>query len=412
MVRRLEEVFGIHELRPYSYVDRGDLDTQLAYWLRTDRHIAIHGDSKQGKTWLRERALSEDMIVHVQCTSTSTASGLLTEAMGRLGVRAEIRYTTEKTLTGTLDLGASGSFGALLFAKAKAQGKLTGQVGRRQSTESAPVGRTPADLSWISFVLVESGRRLVLEDFHYLSRDEQQRFSFLMRAMEGYGVRVVVVGVWAEDHLLTFHNGDLDGRVEDVHLEWKDSELRAVIDKGCQELNIRFPDALIANIIADSFGNVGLLQRLMERVCIHAGFLTRERGRRDLNDSAFLVRARESVASSMAGRFDTFATRMRVHSPTLEHVVATVLAASDNQLRSGITVTDFASRCMRPDGTRRYSEAVMRTRLESLSEAQSTASVSPPVLSFDTVGDRLFAVDRALLFYRKYATSPFTASRV
>src|SRR5438309_886904 len=48
---QLQEVFGIATtVNQLSYVDRGGLDERFAYLLRTERHIAVHGDSKQGKS--------------------------------------------------------------------------------------------------------------------------------------------------------------------------------------------------------------------------------------------------------------------------------------------------------------------------------------------------------------------------
>jgi len=406
MARRLEQVFGIGEIRPYSYVDRGSLDERIGYLLRTDRHIAIHGDSKQGKSWLRERALPDAQVVRVQCTTESTAAQVMQQALGLLGVRAEIRYTEERSLTGTIDLGASGQLGAKVAAQAKAQGKLSGQVGRTTSTESTAVGRTPADVPWIALVLSASGRRLVLEDFHYLNSEEQRAFSFLMKALGEYGVRVVVVGVWAEDHLLAYHNGDLSGRVEDIKLVWEDSELEEVLQKGSSELNIRFSEPLKEAMIADSFGNIGLLQRLAERVCMFGGVTTRSR-RPQLLDQELLPPARSDIVDQMAGRFLTFVRRMREARPSHVHVVSACATVSDDDLRAGVPVVDLAARCIGPNGRRRYSTADLRRRLEQLADAQSRALVFPPVLSFDAVGDRLFVVDRALLFYRKYSGASF-----
>jgi hypothetical protein len=52
-----------------------------------------------------------------------------------------------------------------------------------------------------------SGKRLVLEDFHYLSEAAQKDLAFLLKAMGEYGLFVIVVGVWPKDHLLTYYNG-------------------------------------------------------------------------------------------------------------------------------------------------------------------------------------------------------------
>jgi hypothetical protein len=38
--------------------------------------------------------------------------------------------------------------------------------------------------------------------------------------------------MWAQNHLLTYCNGDLTGRVEDIHLAWEDSELKFGFARG------------------------------------------------------------------------------------------------------------------------------------------------------------------------------------
>ncbi len=95
----LNEVFGISDLRPLSYVNRGSLDERAAYLIRTGRHIAIHGDSKQGKSWLPERVLPDLNCIRVQCGSSSTSASVLQQALGLLGVRAEVRHTAERQIT-------------------------------------------------------------------------------------------------------------------------------------------------------------------------------------------------------------------------------------------------------------------------------------------------------------------------
>lgn len=90
----------------------------------------------------------------------------------------------------------------------------------------------------------------------------------MLKALGDYGVYVLVVGVWPDDHLLTYYNGDLDGRVEDLRLEWSTDELDEVLQRGGHALNIEFADDLRRELIADGFGNVGLVQRLAEHVCL------------------------------------------------------------------------------------------------------------------------------------------------
>ena len=60
------QVFGIsHAVLPDSYVDRGALDQELKTLLGRPTHIALRGESKCGKSWLRQRTVPEALTV--QC---------------------------------------------------------------------------------------------------------------------------------------------------------------------------------------------------------------------------------------------------------------------------------------------------------------------------------------------------------
>jgi hypothetical protein len=45
-------------------------------------------------------------------------------------------------------------------------------------------------------MILASGKRLVLEDFHYLDEKAQREFAFLLKALGEYGMFVLVIGVW------------------------------------------------------------------------------------------------------------------------------------------------------------------------------------------------------------------------
>jgi hypothetical protein len=308
-VTKLRDVFGISSrVDSASYVDRGGLDELFALALASDKHIAVHGGSKQGKSWLRSRGLSDAETLLVQCTPSSTVASIFTEALGRLNITATLKMTKTRDVTGTLDFTSSGELGKLI-AKAKAQATAGITAGRSVTEESAPIGHTPADLLWVCLSIFTSGKRLVLEDFHYLAEDMQREFAFFLKAMGEYSLFVVIVGVWPRDHLLTYFNGDLDGRVEDIHLNWKDSELERVVNQGARELNIEIPTAITQSMVLDAYGSVGLLQRLAEQYCLEMGVLERRiKTQRLLGEGGSqYLDARVKVASQMQGRYQTFA---------------------------------------------------------------------------------------------------------
>ncbi len=82
----LREVFGISTSLPrYTYVDRASLDKKFKYLIKCDRHLVIHGESKQGKTILRKKHLPLDDCVVIQCRAGSTREQIYSEILREIG---------------------------------------------------------------------------------------------------------------------------------------------------------------------------------------------------------------------------------------------------------------------------------------------------------------------------------------
>jgi hypothetical protein len=377
----------------------------------SDTHIAVHGGSKQGKSWLRTKTMGDNDAIVIQCTPESTAETLLREALGRLGVVAVLRSTSGRELEGTLDFKGAIELGKIV-AKAKAEAELGGSITSTRETETEPIGQTPADLSWVANTIRASGRRLVLEDFHYVDEVTQKRLAFLIKAMGEYGLYVVVIGVWPRDHLLTYYNGDLEGRVEDIHLQWSNPELERVLDQGCDALRIHFDSTVRSTVIVDAYGNVGLVQRLAENVCLAEGVFETHTGltRRTIGSKATLKIAQHAVAEQMQGRFQTFADNfvrgMRRLPEGLEvyrHLLEAVTEATDEELKDGIDSQDLLRR-VGDHSTSVIRPTDLTQALDRIDRLQARIDVHPPVLTYNRSSRKLFLADRAFLFFRRYGT--------
>jgi hypothetical protein len=406
----LNEVFGIAtHVNRASYVDRGGLDELLGYYLQTERHVAIHGDSKQGKSWLRGSLIDVTDTIVVQCQTESTIESLFREALGQLDIPAEIRRTGTAQLEGQIDLSASGELGNFILGKAKLDVGGTGKIDRGNEVETQPIGKTPADLSWVARILKASGKRLVIEDFHYVSEANRRAFAFMLKALGDYGVYVIVVGIWPEDHLLTYYNGDLDGRVEDIRLVWEDSDLTEVLTKGCDALNIEFSGDLKASIVADAYGNVGLVQRLAEHVCLAARIRQRQSTKVVVEANDTLEVARASVSRSMKSRYDAFADnfvrgmkRMKEGLEVYKHMLRAFTAGEAQELLEGIDSRELLSRIQASDEEASIRQSDLTQALDRVDRLQVKIEIRPQVLTYNRDRRRLFLADRSFLFYRKY----------
>lgn len=405
----LREVFGsATDVNVLSYVDRGGLDEKFAYHLGTQRHIAVHGGSKQGKSWLRAKALDKKQTLRIQCLVETTPETIFTEALGQLGIWVDLKRTESNDITGKIDLKASGELGLAILGKIKAEGAGALSAALDKETEAAPVGQAPASLSWVARILKESERRLVIEDFHYMAETQQRRFAFILKALGEYEVFAVIVGIWPTDHLLTYYNGDLTLRVEDIRLSWSNPELEEVLRKGSDALNIHMSPALCAGLIADAYGNVGLLQRLAEQVCLQYRVTSTARETVRMDVGTELDDARKQVASQMSGRFLAFADnfvrgmrRLKEGLAVYHHLLRTFTAATDAELVDGVDSAQLLERIHRDAESIRQSD--LTQALERVERLQVQIDVNPLVLTYSKPARRVFLADRAFLFFRKYA---------
>lgn len=408
----LDKVFGIGvgDSTP-AYVDRGALDKKFRKGLESAKHVSVHGGSKQGKTWLRKKGLEPKKSVVVQCTITSTAASILEEALSQLGVHASLTKNVTGNLTGNIDIDAtvSGKLGVPFLTKAAAEmsADLGLEYGKETETQQQILGQTVANLHWVAASINASKKKLVLEDFHYLTEAEQRIFASWMKALGEYGCHVLIIGVWAQSHLLTYYNGDLEGRVTDIHLEWNDDELKKVLNQGASALEIRLSEQLVDQIVTDSYGNVGLVHRIAERLLeLEDVDSVPTWARIDIGSQ--LGNARQAIADEMAGRFETFASnfvrgmrRMPEGLVVYLHLLKAVTNSSDESLLGeGVDSSALLAK-LQTDGIRRSD---LSQALERVDKLQVKIDISPPVLTYHKSGKRVQIVDRSFLFYRKYGS--------
>src|SRR4051794_18320634 len=93
--KKTHEVFGIsNNILPDSYVDRGSLDSQIQKLLARPIHIALRGESKCGKSWIRQQNLPDAIVV--QCRLKKSVTDIYVDALSQLQIKLELERTSEK----------------------------------------------------------------------------------------------------------------------------------------------------------------------------------------------------------------------------------------------------------------------------------------------------------------------------
>ena len=260
--KKTSDVFGINsDVRSESYVDRGDLDETIARLLDRDTHIALKGESKCGKSWLRQKNIPDALVV--QCRLGRSAIDIYIDALSQL----EVRFVVSDKSTGKVEgrVEAKGTVGEALIAKVfglTGSFSTGGSASHTNETSKALVGHDINDLRYVAALIRKSDRRLVVEDFHYLTIDERKKLAFDLKALWDYGLYAIIIGVWSQNNMLIYLNPDLSGRIEEVSVYWSKEDLKRILTQGGNALGITFGDQFGDATANLSYGNAGILQAL------------------------------------------------------------------------------------------------------------------------------------------------------
>lgn len=399
------EVFGISTsiLQP-SYVDRGNLDADIQKLLGRNTHIALRGESKCGKSWLRQKNVPNAIVV--QCRLNKKVKDIFVEALANLGLSVH----TEKTSSGSLKTSISASSEASVPILAKIKTALGLDYTSTVTDKSIYITNGVDDLRFFAEAINASGKRLVIEDFHYLHPIERRTFATDLKALWDYQTYVVIIGIWAENNLLLHLNPDLAARVEEKSIYWSNSELNAVLTKGSESMNIAFGKEICKSLITDSFGTVGILQKLtlslLDAVNIERAI---PGSPKIVDDQNAYLDVALAYADQLNALYQTFAARVakgirqrKRATGIYAHMLKVVMDSTDKELTDGLhTDTIFSQAKLRES---RIQKANLRTILAKIDELQIDEEGRGLVISYDENKDDVSIVDKQLFLYRKYAT--------
>ncbi len=403
-MKHVTDVFGMSNvILKDSYVDRGSLDKEFAKLLSRKTHIAIKGPSKCGKSWLRQKALDNGIIV--QCRLGTTIEDIYRSALSALNISLVIEETVKGNIKGRVE--SSAEIGINLIAKASAKASLESNLESTQTRER--IGKDINDLSFIASIIVLSGRRLVIEDAHYLSAITREQLAFDLKALWDFGCFVVIVGIWGQSNQFIHLNSDLSGRIEELSIEWVPDDLRRILINGGNALGITLSSEIQRNLIMNSFGSAGLIQRLILKFLDECNIEYEQNPNRHLIENDKLESASMAIADQLNGVYIKFAERVaggirnRSDSTGIyAHSLAAIMDSNDFKMMNGLSVDEIfnIAHARQP----RILKQNLKTILAKLDSLQIDSEGRGLVVTYIQDEEKVINVDRQLLFYRKYIT--------
>lgn len=409
----LEDVFGIRTQLVLSYVERDEVDERFRESLTTDHHIVVYGSSKQGKTSLRQKHLSETDCLIVRCGPRMSIESLYQSILRQSG--AKITTLENRSLESTAGAKVTTGFMAKVpfLGGAKGDVEVSGEVKGQQQLSTEFIAYDFGDAQSIGELLVQLRfkKRIVLENYHYLPAETQRALAFDLKTFHEIGIKFLILGIWREANLLVTHNGDLQDRIVEIPVEpWKNEAFEQVAATGGKHLNVIIAPKLLAAMKHDAYGNVGLFQEFLKQFCLVQG-LTETASEQKVLDSDWalgeaITAKLESQRNSLLKGFQGIAAKSRVRRGEAEQVlllpyylVKVVIDQDIERLQEGIERSQLLQ-MLRAAHHREDKETIRANDVTNLLTKLPfyQADMSPPLFYYDANSRRLRIVDSRIFF--------------
>lgn len=406
---KASEVFGIHK-NVMTYVERDHVDRLFKMALHSEKQILVYGASKQGKTALVSKYCGYDENIVYQLTPETELIDIYQGVLKQAGIALKTEVTEGTGESSSLKLRAKIIASIAMFGKASAETDFQASENKTKSVKYEEVPFNISQPQDIANLLkrAKNEKFVILENFHYLTYENQKRFAFDLRAFQELGVRFIILGVWRERNRMLQFNGDLLDRIQEIPVEpWDKSDFKKIVDKGSNLLNIGFSDELLDHTCDLAFSSVGVFQDLLLGICLASEVYKKQDRFKHLSrtDSLDLIvaekttsygdrhkRALEAIASS---------TKNRGHEKFYYCIVDIILEGGYSKIADGIHLNTMFESLKSRSKQNNFKVRMVKNSLMSLHRVQADKDIMPPVLYFDENAELLSISDSTLYFYLK-----------
>ena len=392
---KLNQVFGNNNEHLETYIKRESVDDEFFDALSSNKQIMIYGSSKQGKTTLLKQYIDYDNSdefnnVVYSVSQKTDLSDIYGYVLRNAGLKMSTEYTSGESQARSDSI--------------KIRPKIIKTKALNFDNEEFNIDE-PQDIATYLKKLGQNDKIIILENFHYLTIDNQRKFAFDLRSFQDYKIKFIILGVWRDKNKLALFNGDLLDRVYEIPVEpWDKKDFCKVIKIGEDKLNIKFSEDIKKMIIDMSFSSIGVLQDLLHLYCSQYKI-------RQTQDKLTTLDNIDRLKSVFQKKADTYGTRHKnalkaiaVNNTTLNlpyYIVQKILHTKVDTLEVGLSLQSIVDSIKRQHPNKNIKEHYIKEALEKLSSIQSSKDISPPILMFDSNANLLQITDSTLYFWMR-----------
>lgn len=411
-MRQTNQVYGVSNELVDTYIERVKVDEAFTSGLQKNKHIIIYGASKQGKTSLTNKHLQENDYVKVNCSPTARILDIYNSIVRQLNI--EILESTDLTTTigGEAKLGLKAKVKIPFFGGVDAETAGTLSNEKESGKSFKIIDFNLALAQDVSELLrsVDFKKRIILENFHYLSEDVQKQLAIDLRIFEDYNILFIILGIWREKNRLSQFNGDLVDRVIEVPVEpWEKEDLKRIVQEGQPLLNVTFA-SVVDYIIESCFDSVGVFQEICKESCYAAGYNETQEDLKEIkkdNVDAAIKKKLEDYSSRHTRCLESFIEQRARGSQDVPlyipfYFVKVLFQEPIDNIIQGLRRKTLQEKIKeihhRADDVR---PSDMGYFLKNLVSSQIAKNISPPIFDFDNSTTSVKIIDSTFYFFIK-----------
>lgn len=283
----IEKVFTPSSSAELTFVRRSSIEKKFHRQFKLcGKQIIVYGHSGSGKTTFLNKYFKEKNVstITVQCASGMIFNQLLLNAFDQLGSFYKQSGSISET-DGTRFLGGVESNGLI------SQSETTSSVTRSDSfTRLVHPQITPQRLAE---TLGAANKVLIIEDFHKLADEEKKKLAdmlkvFIDQANNYPNLKVVCIGAVDTAREIVKLDNNLKQRVYECEIPLlNDIEIKEIVVRGCELLNISMTTDLIERIVHYSNQLGALAHQLCYDVCECEGITKSQLKKKHLTGEKF-----------------------------------------------------------------------------------------------------------------------------
>lgn len=346
------EVFKTLGVPKYTFIERKVLEQQLGEVLTSrDKALLFLGYSKSGKTVYRQKFLQDNgyKVITFRCNNNSKINDLYDFISSELQLGQVI--TSANNLGNKSTFTNSNSFGTKDIATSS--NTLSDEISYSY-IETREHTKVKVDVNFLcSNILNKEKLIIVLEDYHLSPAIFNKTLSEDLKHFLDEQILFLLIGIPSSPNRAIKNNPDLSGRLKHLNFDYlQKEEIRELINKGSQKLNVAFSEDLVDNIIRASLKNAFLVQSICKEILIISGITKTSISQEYISDLSLIEKSCKRISDELdhdyQGLYEQVSSGSRKQQAgkafnQYEEILKTIKAFEISVLEKGVSYTEIAN---------------------------------------------------------------------